>query len=114
MLRPRHLFLSGKSELLPIAQKKLDDVPKALNDTNEAQKITVEGHTDSNGNDESNLRLSRDRAESVRSYLVQKGVKSERIVAVGKGETTPLASNDTTEGRANNRRVEIVVQKMAE
>jgi outer membrane protein OmpA-like peptidoglycan-associated protein len=105
------LFVSGKSELLPIAQKKLDDVAKALNDTDESQKITVEGHTDSNGNDESNLKLSRDRAEAVRSYLVTRGVKSERIEAVGKGETTPIAANDTAEGRANNRRVEIVVQK---
>jgi outer membrane protein OmpA-like peptidoglycan-associated protein len=105
------LFVSGKSDLLPIAQKKLDDVAKALNDTNESQKITIEGHTDSNGNDDSNLRLSRDRAEAVRSYLVSRGVKSERVEAVGKGETTPVASNDTAEGRANNRRVEIIVQK---
>jgi outer membrane protein OmpA-like peptidoglycan-associated protein len=105
------LFVSGKAELLPIAQKKLDDVAKALNDTDESQKITVEGHTDSNGNDEFNLKLSRDRAEAVRSYLVTRGVKSERIEAVGKGETTPIASNENPEGRANNRRVEIVVQK---
>jgi OOP family OmpA-OmpF porin len=71
----------------------------------------VEGHTDSNGNDASNQKLSQDRAESVRAYLVQRGVKSERITAVGKGESTPVATNDTTEGRANNRRVEIIVQK---
>jgi outer membrane protein OmpA-like peptidoglycan-associated protein len=105
------LFVSGKADLLPIAQRKLDDVAKALNDTDASQKITVEGHTDSNGNDESNLKLSRDRAEAVRAYLVSRGVKSERIEAVGKGETTPLATNDSAEGRANNRRVEIVVQK---
>jgi outer membrane protein OmpA-like peptidoglycan-associated protein len=107
------LFISGKSELLPIAQKKLDDVAKALGDTDEKQKIVVEGHTDSNGNDENNQRLSQARAESVRNYLIQKGMKPERIQAVGKGEATPLASNDTPEGRANNRRVEIIVQKRA-
>jgi len=105
------LFASGKSELLPIAQKKLDEVAKALNDTAPDQTMVVEGHTDSNGNDASNQKLSQDRADSVRAYLVQRGVKSERITAVGKGESTPVASNDTTEGRANNRRVEIVVQK---
>jgi outer membrane protein OmpA-like peptidoglycan-associated protein len=107
------LFVSAKSELLPIAQKKLDDVAKALNDTAPEQTIVVEGHTDSNGSDASNLKLSQDRADSVRAYLVSRGVKSERITAVGKGESTPVASNDTTEGRANNRRVEIIVQPKA-
>lgn len=107
------LFVSGKSELLPIARQKLDQVAKALNDTDPAQTITVEGHTDAQGDDASNQRLSQARAESVRAYLVQRGVKSERITAVGKGESTPVASNDTAEGRANNRRVEIVVQRKA-
>lgn len=107
------LFVSGKSELLPLARRKLDDVAKALSDMDESQKIVVEGHTDSNGNDETNLRLSQTRAESVRAYLISKGVKPERITAVGKGETTPIAPNDTAEGRANNRRVEIVVGKRA-
>jgi len=104
------LFASNKTELLPIAQKKLDEVAKALNDTASDQLIVVEGHTDSQGNDTYNQTLSQGRAESVRSYLVQRGVRSERISAVGKGESTPVASNDTPEGRANNRRVEIVVQ----
>jgi outer membrane protein OmpA-like peptidoglycan-associated protein len=107
------LFISAKSELLPIAQKKLDDVAKALADTDEKQKIVVEGHTDSNGNDDTNLRLSQARADSVRAYLISKGVKQERIQAVGKGESTPIAPNDTPEGRANNRRVEIIVEKRA-
>jgi outer membrane protein OmpA-like peptidoglycan-associated protein len=105
------LFVSGKSELLPIAQKKLDDVAKALNDLGEQQQVVIEGHTDSNGNDDSNLRLSQQRADSVRTYLVSRGVKAERVQAVGKGEAQPVASNDTAEGRANNRRVEIIVQK---
>lgn len=105
------LFVSGKAELLPIAQKKLDDVAKALGDTDEKQRITVEGHTDSNGNDDSNLRLSQARAEAVRSYLIQRGVTADRVQALGKGETMPIAPNDTAEGRANNRRVEIIVEK---
>lgn len=105
------LFTSGKSELLPFAQKKLDEIAKALTDTAADRTITVEGHTDSQGNDAFNQKLSQDRADSVRSYLVQRGVKSDHISAVGKGETTPIASNDTAEGRANNRRVEIIIQK---
>jgi len=105
------LFVSGKSELLPIARQKLDEVAKALNDSD--QQVTIEGHTDSNGNDDSNLRLSQARADSVRAYLIQQGVKAERIQAIGKGETQPIASNDTAEGRANNRRVEIILHKKA-
>ena len=107
------LFVSGKSELLPIARQKLDQVAKALNDTDAEQKISVEGYTDSQGNDAVNQRLSQDRADAVRAYLVQQGVKSERIASVGKGEASPVASNDTAEGRANNRRVEIILQKKA-
>jgi outer membrane protein OmpA-like peptidoglycan-associated protein len=105
------LFVSGKADLLPIAQKKLDDVAKALNDIDERQKIVIEGHTDSNGNDAFNLQLSQQRADAVRNYLIQRGMKAERVQAVGKGETQPVAGNETPEGRANNRRVEIVVQK---
>ena len=71
--------------------------------------IVVEGYTDSVGSDATNQKLSKDRAESVRAYLVSKGVPSEKITSVGKGEANPVASNDTPEGRANNRRVEIVV-----
>ena len=62
------------------------------------------------GSDAKNLDLSQRRAEAVRSYLVSQGVKPERIKAVGKGETVPVADNKSPEGRANNRRVEIVVK----
>jgi len=105
------LFVSGKAELLPIARQKLDQVATALDDTAPEQKIVVEGHTDSNGSDASNLKLSQDRADAVRVYLIEKGVKADRIRGVGKGEGAPVASNDTAEGRANNRRVEIIVEK---
>jgi outer membrane protein OmpA-like peptidoglycan-associated protein len=73
------------------------------------QTITVEGHTDSRGADDMNQKLSEDRASSVRAYLVERGVKPERIKSVGRGESNPIASNDTPEGRANNRRVEIII-----
>ncbi len=107
------LFLTGKSELLPLAKRKLDDVAKALNDIEDEQSITVEGYTDSRGSEDNNRKLSEQRAQSVRSYLVQKGVPADRITAVGKGESDPVATNDTAEGRANNRRVEIVIGKKA-
>jgi len=103
------LFVSGKAELLPLAKQKLDEVAKALTDLDAKQTITVEGHTDSRGADDMNLKLSEDRANAVRAYLVERGVKPDRIKSVGRGEATPIASNDTPEGRANNRRVEIVI-----
>ena len=103
------LFASDKSELLPIAKERLDQVAVALQSTDPSQKIVVEGHTDSVGVDAYNQKLSEDRAKAVRDHLVSKGVEANRISYVGKGETVPTADNTTPEGRANNRRVEIVV-----
>ncbi|MGC4087710.1 MAG: OmpA family protein [Polyangiaceae bacterium] len=103
------LFTTGKSELLPLAQQKLDQVAEALKQS-DSPHIVVEGYTDSRGADDANQKLSQQRAEAVRTYLVSRGVKTESITAVGKGEANPVASNESAEGRANNRRVEIVVQ----
>jgi len=105
------LFASGKLELLPIAQTQLEKVAEVLQQQSPDKKMVVEGHTDSVGKDSDNMRLSQARADSVRSYLVTKGVKAERITAVGKGSSVPIADNKSAEGRANNRRVEIVVSK---
>ncbi|RYE93395.1 MAG: DUF4398 domain-containing protein [Myxococcales bacterium] len=102
------LYESGKSALLPTAQEKLNQVADALLQNRDATMV-VEGHTDSQGDDASNMKLSEDRAKSVRDYLVTRGIASDRITSVGKGETTPVADNKSPEGRANNRRVEIVV-----
>ncbi|MEP7051561.1 MAG: OmpA family protein [Pseudomonadota bacterium] len=103
------LFVTGKSELLPAAQDQLEQVAKALKDQGDIKPMVVEGYTDSVGSDATNLTLSKNRAEAVRSYLVSKGIPSDKISAVGKGKANPVASNDTADGRANNRRVEIVV-----
>src|SRR3954471_1135910 len=103
------LFVTGKSELLPAARDQLDQVATALKDQGDLKPMVVEGYTDSVGSDATNLKLSKDRAESVCAYLVSKGVPSDKITSVGKGKANPVASNDTPEGRANNRRVEIIV-----
>ncbi|MEI9948566.1 MAG: OmpA family protein [Pseudomonadota bacterium] len=103
------LFVTGKSELLPAARDQLDQVAAALKDQGDVKPMVVEGYTDSVGSEATNQKLSKDRAESVRAYLVSKGVPSDKITSVGKGKANPVASNDTPEGRANNRRVEIVV-----
>lgn len=102
------LFRFDESQLTAAAQAKLNDVAQALLAAREGQ-IVVEGHTDSQGSSSYNEDLSRQRAESVRQYLISQGVAPDRIVAVGKGENDPIASNDSPEGRANNRRVEIIV-----
>jgi OOP family OmpA-OmpF porin len=72
-------------------------------------KIVVEGHTDSRGTDQYNMKLSQRRADAVKKYLVDKGNKSERITAEGKGEGSPIADNNTDKGRFENRRVEVLI-----
>ncbi|HLS80912.1 MAG TPA: OmpA family protein [Steroidobacter sp.] len=71
--------------------------------------VEVAGHTDSTGSDQYNLQLSQRRAQSVASYLISQGVSSQRLMTVGGGEAYPIASNDTEQGRAANRRVELTI-----
>lgn len=103
------LFTTGKADLLPIAQDKLAQVATVLQNQPPTKKIVVYGYTDSIGTKADNLKLSQARADTVRNFLVSKGVDPSRISAVGRGEEDPVATNKTPEGRANNRRVEIVV-----
>jgi outer membrane protein OmpA-like peptidoglycan-associated protein len=104
------LFATGKSALLPGARHRLDQVADALKVAPD-RKVTVEGHTDSTGTPEKNQTLSEQRANHVRDYLISRGVRAEQIEAVGYGDTHPVASNDSPAERANNRRVEIIVQR---
>jgi outer membrane protein OmpA-like peptidoglycan-associated protein len=104
------LFVSNKSDLLPGAQIKLNDVADALTKQDSESKIVVEGHTDSQGGAPYNQTLSQQRAQVVRDYLVSRGIAQDRVTAQGFGLTRPIADNASAEGRANNRRVEIIVQ----
>jgi outer membrane protein OmpA-like peptidoglycan-associated protein len=104
------LFASNKSELLPAAQNRLTQVADALMATKD-RKLTVEGHTDSQGSSSYNQVLSQQRADAVRSYLISRGYPSELIQAHGIGKDRPVADNASAEGRANNRRVEIIVDR---
>lgn len=104
------LFASGETELLPAAQSRLEKVATALIQEDPGAMVVVEGHTDTQGSEEFNLDLSEKRAESVRKYLVSQGVAEDRIRAKGVGFAEPVAPNKTVEGRANNRRVEIIVK----
>jgi len=105
------LFATGKSTLLPIAQQKLTDVAKALKDQG-FKSLLVEGHTDAQGSADKNMVLSQQRADAVRMDLISNGIPSDKIRAMGIGSTRPVADNSTAEGRANNRRVEIIVEPL--
>jgi outer membrane protein OmpA-like peptidoglycan-associated protein len=104
------LFRSGDAQLLPAAQTRLDEVAAAL--LTNGRSVSIEGYTDSRGSASRNIDLSQRRAESVRSYLISRGLPAERVVAKGMGRDRPIADNASVEGRASNRRVEIVVAKM--
>jgi len=104
------LFDFNKATLTPGAREKLSKLAGILLAYPGSYRMEIEGHTDSVGSDEYNMKLSLDRAESVRYYLLQSGVTADRIVAArGFGEIRPVATNDTAEGRQSNRRVEIVI-----
>jgi OmpA-OmpF porin, OOP family len=97
-----------KSTLKPAAKEKLDDLVSKVKDIN-LEVIIAVGHTDSVGTDAYNQKLSVRRAESIKTYLVGKGIEANRVYTEGKGEKQPVADNKTAEGRAKNRRVEIEV-----
>lgn len=102
------LFKTGKSDLLPGARQSLDQVASVLQSMPDRQ-LTIEGYTDSRGSDALNQRLSESRALAVHDYLVERGVNRDQLRVQGMGESAPIADNRTAEGRAMNRRVEIVV-----
>jgi len=102
------LFGFGRTDLLPSATNKLEQVAEALK-SDRGRDIVIEGYTDNVGSEQANLGLSQMRADRVRDFLVSHGVDANHVKAVGKGEASPIADNGTPEGRANNRRVEIVL-----
>lgn len=102
------LFATAKSDLTDNSKETINDLAIILNkypDTN----LTIQGHTDSTGSDSFNQKLSEKRAGSVAGYLKSQGIADSRITSVGFGETQPVATNDTDEGRTENRRVAFVI-----
>jgi len=99
-------FVTNSAELTHDSEATLDRVAESLRDWGRV-KVEIEGHTDNVDDDAYNMTLSQRRAESVREYLVRKGIAPSRLTARGYGETRPIASNETEAGRAKNRRVEL-------
>ena len=101
-------FKTDSSDINSSFYPVLNSVAKVLNKYSNST-ILVSGHTDSTGNSDYNLNLSRERAQSVASYLQGQGIKSTRFEVLGMGSSNPIASNSTAEGRAQNRRVELKI-----
>jgi outer membrane protein OmpA-like peptidoglycan-associated protein len=101
------LFDTGKATLKPGAYATIDRLAATLKES-DGRKVQIEGHTDSVGSDELNQTLSQQRADAVAAALMKSGVQSTQIIATGKGEGFPVASNDNAAGRQQNRRVEMI------
>ncbi len=104
-------FETDSAVLLDRSKTLLDDVAKVLTDHPEITKVQIEGHTDSKASHRHNQKLSLERVASVKTYLVGKGIDASRLTTKGFGETKPIASNKTEEGRAKNRRVDFRIMK---
>jgi len=104
-------FQQSKAELLPESHPELDRLTSLLKE-NANINIEISGHTDNRGGDQADLVLSENRAKSVGNYLIAKGILTNRILTKGYGKTKPIVSNDTEEGRKQNRRVEIKILKL--
>lgn len=104
------LFETGKATLLPVSIQILEKAYTALS-ANPDVKVMIVGHTDNVGTDASNQSLSERRAAAVKTWLVNKGIKADRLRTMGKGETEPRATNDTPAGRTLNRRIEFQIEK---
>jgi len=103
-------FEFGKSVLKTESYPALDELV-ALLKAQPSMEIEISGHTDNVGGKEANLKLSKDRAESVRQYLIKKGISASRVTSVGYGDSMPVASNDSDQGRQMNRRTEVKILK---
>lgn len=106
-------FETAKATIRPESFGILDEVSAVLQDNPQIKLLRIEGHTDSRGRPAFNQKLSQDRAESVRQYLIRQGVAPARLTAVGYGMDQPIADNNTAEGRAENRRVEFTILENA-
>lgn len=102
-------FETGKAVIKEESKPSLNELAEYLNSNN--YTLTLIGHTDNVGSEADNLVLSKKRADAVRNYLISKEVADVRITTIGKGESEPLVSNETAQGREKNRRVEFIINK---
>ena len=104
-------FETDSANLIERSKTLLDDVVRELNEHPEVKRVQIEGHTDKKAPKAYNLKLSQKRADAVKAYLLSKGIPAKRLTVKAFGETKPIASNKTEEGRAKNRRVDFRILK---
>jgi outer membrane protein OmpA-like peptidoglycan-associated protein len=107
-------FATGSAVIKPESTPLMTEIADVLMRHTDILKVEIQGHTDSRGSNRYNQRLSQQRADSVRSWLIQAGIASDRLTAVGYGESLPIDSNRTKSGRAANRRVQFIIKERAE
>lgn len=113
-LREKVQFAVNSARILEESYPVLDEVAEKITAASDIRRIRIEGHASADGNDDHNMKLSADRAASVRKYLVKAGIAEDMLESEGYGETQPIADNETPEGREANRRVELHVVERAE
>lgn len=108
------MFDVDKATIKPESHGLLDEIVAVIQKNPQLKKISIEGHTDSDGSDQYNQKLSEGRAGAVKAYLVDHGVTGERLTSVGFGESKPIADNGTPDGKEKNRRVEFLIKAQDE
>jgi len=107
-------FEVNKADIKSASHGLLDEIVSVINENPHIKKLSIEGHTDSDGSDKYNRNLSDKRAAAVRAYLTGKGVDEGRLSSVGHGESQPIAENETAAGKEKNRRVEFIITEQDE
>lgn len=108
------LFDVDKATIKPESHDLLNEIVRVIQQNPHIKKLSIEGHTDSDGSDKHNQKLSDARAASVRQYLVDHGITADKLTSAGFGESKPIASNDTADGKEKNRRVEFLITEQDE
>jgi OOP family OmpA-OmpF porin len=114
VINDKILFEFDKAIIQPASFELMDEITQVVKDNPRIKKISIEGHTDDDGKDKYNKKLSQKRADSVMKYLVEHGIDAARLSAVGHGEEIPLVPNDTDENKEKNRRVEFLIVEQDE
>jgi OOP family OmpA-OmpF porin len=108
------MFEYNKAKIMEESFGLLDEIVSVIQENPRIKELSIEGHTDADGSDKYNKKLSDKRAASVRTYLVEHGIAEDMLLSKGFGEEKPIAENDTDEGKAKNRRVEFKITKQDE